>query len=125
MDRTQISDFEQLQAQLQGLYEDVATLTKKKPDDAVNQFKLGLINQVLERANAILGDKGRPFDDFVRFDPDVTPTNSDVLVALSQYLNCLEKLRADNLDHDYRGWFWRVEGGGLRIVTAPPRKLKY
>ncbi len=44
MNREEISEFEQLQAQLQSLYIEVGTLSKKKPNDAVNEFKLKLIN---------------------------------------------------------------------------------
>lgn len=125
MNRDEISAFEQAQAQLQSLYTELGSLSKKKPDDAVNEFKLKLINQVLESADAILGEGNRPFRDFVRFDADNFPTNSDVLLILSQYLNCLEKLRADNATEEWDGWHWLVDGEMSDIRTSPPRKLKY
>ncbi len=125
MNADEISEFEQLQAQLQSLYTEIGALSKKKPDDAVNEFKLKLINQVLEKANSILGEQNRPFDDFLHFNLDDVPTNSDVVLILSQYLNCLEKLRADNIKTKFDGWYWVVDGGISNIRTAPPRKLKY
>jgi hypothetical protein len=127
MNSDEISEFEQLQAQLQSLYTEIGALSKKKPDDAVNEFKLKLINQVLKRANSILGEQNCPFDDFLYFNSDSIPTNSDVVLILSQYLNCLEKLRADNITQQARdnNWYWVIDGKISRIRTAPPRKLKY
>lgn len=125
MNREEIGEFEQLQAQLQSLYIEVGTLSKKKPDDAVNEFKLKLINQVLKRANTTLGEENRPFGDFLQFDADNVPTNSDAVLILSQYLNCLEKLRADNARQQLGDWYWLVDGEVSNIRTSPPRKLKY
>lgn len=121
----EVSEFEQLQAQLQSLCTEIGALSKKKPDDAVNKFKLSLANQVLERANSTLGESKRPFADFLRFDSDDVPTNSDVLLVLSQYLNCLEKSRADNVQRYGDSWYWTINGTRSDIPTAPPRKLKY
>jgi hypothetical protein len=112
MQESDISRFERLQAQLQSLYTEIGVLAKNKPGDALNKFKLGLINKVLEEANTILDDESRPFGEFTQFDEDDMPTNSDVLLILSMYLNGLEKLR-------------RVDGKVSDIRTGPPRKLKY
>ena len=125
MDIEKISEFEQLQAQLQSIYMELGALSKKKPDDAVNVFKLNIINAILEKANVILGDESRPFDNFLHFDLDAVPTNSDVVVILSQYSNCLEKLRADNILRGFERWYWVIEGEISGIPTAPPRKLKF
>jgi hypothetical protein len=129
MQESDISRFERLQAQLQSLYIEIGVLAKNKPGDALNKFKLGLINKVIEEANTILDDESRPFGDFTKFDEDDMPTNSDVLLILSMYLNGLEKLRADNItsdDYDRPNhWYWRVDGRTSDIRTDPPRKLKY
>lgn len=128
MQESDISKFERLQAQLQSLYTEIGVLAKGKPGDALNKFKLKLINKVLEEANTILDDESRPFGDFTQFDEDDLPTNSDVLLILSMYLNGLEKLRADNITADeYRPgqWYWLVDGRSSDIRTGPPRKLKY
>jgi hypothetical protein len=99
------------------------TLSKKSPNDALNKFKLGLVNSVLKKANLLLGAERRPFADFESFDEAVIPSTSDVLVVVSQYLSAFEKLRAENIDDDHEGWFWRVPEGGRRIPTGPPKKL--
>jgi hypothetical protein len=54
------------------------------------------------------------------------PTNSDVVLVLSQYLSCLEKLRADNIQQTYKdNWHWKIQAGGEDIKAAPPKKLKH
>jgi hypothetical protein len=121
--REEIDVFERLQAQLKGFYDEMQTLVKKSPNDGVNTFKLGLINKALVPANDFLGADRIPFDDFSQFDKDAMPSNSDVLMVLSQYLNCLDKIRADNVVLKYRSWFWLVDGVESDIRTGPPKKI--
>ncbi len=124
MNKSDISTFEQVQSQLQSLHSEIGSFAKKKPDDAINLFKLKLINQVIAKANGIL-DKGKPFNDFDKFDEEGLPTNSDVVLILSQYLNCLEKLRADNISRTIGDkWYWDINGKQSNIPTAPPKKIK-
>lgn len=74
MDLKDISLFEKLHAQLEGLYTEVGLLSKKKPDDAMNAFKLKIINKILTPLNELLGDKHKPFEDFHLFDEESLPT---------------------------------------------------
>ena len=87
----EIEDFMKLAAQLEGMLREFAELSKKKPNDGVNTFKLTLVNKLLDTANGILDVTDRPFEDFERFDPDNLPTNSDVLMILSQYRACMRR----------------------------------
>ena len=52
----QIADFEKILAQLKSFYDDTNVLVKKNPREEMNTFKLKLINKVLVKANAIVGD---------------------------------------------------------------------
>jgi hypothetical protein len=114
-----VDQFEKVSAQLDGLYQELAILVKKSPNDA---FKIKLINSTLLQANKLLGKRYKPFDDFEQFDIDTLPTNSDVAFIISQYMECAEKLRADNISSEFGEWYWR--GKSPRIRTAPPKKLK-
>lgn len=58
-------------------------LSEKKPNDAVNEFKLNIVNNVLAEANKELGKN--PINGFTQFDTDTMPTNSDVLFVLALY----------------------------------------
>lgn len=70
------------------------TLSGKKPNDVVNEFKVKYVNQTLADANAVLGED-KPYKDFDLFCDEELPTNSDVLMMLSLYVDKLT-------DHAYK-----------------------
>ena len=92
MNKQQVETFLKLQPQLKSAYDEITLLSKKKPTDALNEFKLKFINSILSRANEILEDKYKQFpDDFTLFNKNDMPNNSDVVFILSHYLSALEK----------------------------------
>lgn len=106
--------------QLDGMYAEVSQLAKKSPNDAVNAFKIKLVNKLLAAANGVLGDTYRPFAEFNQFDADDVPSNSDVTVILKQYVVQVEAYRSDNVTiHDYK-WVYRVGGEPSAIKTQKP-----
>jgi hypothetical protein len=127
MNTEQVESFIKLQPQIQSAYEEISLLSKKKPDDPLNKFKLRFINGMLSIANTLLGDSGKPFpDSFDQFDEDDMPTNSDVVFVLSNYIECLETLRCDNIQQETpfpHKWYWIVSGKRSSIET-PRATLK-
>lgn len=110
MNDQQVEIFLKLQPQLRSAYDEIALLSKKKPTDSLNKFKLKFINSILSRANKILEDTYKPFpEDFTLFDEDDMPNNSDVVFILSHYLTSLEKLRCDNIEYDDYDWYWLID----------------
>lgn len=103
MNEKQIDSFEKAQTQLQSLHAEIGALAKKSPNDALNEFKLNFVNQSFAKSNEVLGKQYRPFADFEQFDNNKMPTNSDITMMLGQYLGCMEKLHADNVDR-YGKW---------------------
>ena len=127
MTKEQVDTFEKLQAQLGGLHTEISALSKKSQNDALNKFKLKFVNQILSDANLFLGEKYKPFNDFDLFDENDMPTNSDAAMMLTQYLNCFEKLRADNIkmaDSFPYHWLWLVDGRQSSIRTVTPNIIK-
>ena len=121
-----VQTFEKLNAQIEALHSEIGALSKKSPNDALNKFKLTLINGLIREANALLTGDYKPLQGFELFSEDDIPTNSDVTMVLAQYLNCLEKLRADNIqqkEYSVR-WYWIINKRVSNIETAPPRKLR-
>lgn len=113
--------FLKLQPQLKSAYDEIALLSKKKPTDSLNIFKLKFINSILSRANEILEDKYKPFpEEFTLFEEDVMPNNSDVVFILSHYLTSLEKLRCDNIVYSHYKWCWVIDGRAISQETNPP-----
>jgi len=70
-------------------------LSKKKPNDSVNKFKLKFVNYLFNQANEILLENRFPDKDFRLFDEDELPSNSDVVMMLTQYSNALDRLYND------------------------------
>lgn len=126
MTQEEVDLFEKLQAQLEGLYNEISALSKKSQNDALNKFKLKFVNQILTESNVLLEDDYRPFTDFSTFDENDMPTNSDVAMMLTQYLNCFEKLRVDNIRKNLnfpQYWYWIVDTKLSDSRTHPPTKL--
>jgi hypothetical protein len=124
MKRKDVDRFEKTVAQLEALHSEISVLLKKSPNDALNQFKLTLVNSVVQEANNLLGNTYKPFPDFLTFDQDAVPSNSDVTFILAQYLNCMEKLRSDNIYILHGQWHWRMDDDKTEIRTSAPKKLR-
>jgi len=126
MTQEEVDLFEKLQAQLEGLYNEISALSKKSQNDALNKFKLKFVNQILTESNILLEDDYRPFADFSTFDENDLPTNSDVAMMLTQYLNCFEKLRVDNIVKELKFpqyWYWIVDKKRSDSRTHGPKNL--
>src|SRR5947199_10796192 len=108
--RAEVEDLEKLIGQLQGLHSEMTSLAKKSPNDAVNSFKLGLINRVLEAGNGVLGEKYRPFPDFNVLDSEDVPSTSDVAIILAQYMEEAERYRSDNVRWHAGSWQYVIGG---------------
>jgi len=120
MDKQQVETFLKLQPQLKSAYDEIALLSKKKPTDPLNKFKLKFINSILKRANDILDNKYQPFpEEFTLFDEADMPNNSDVVFILSHYLTSLEKLRCDNILYSDYKWVWIINGKKSEQETNP------
>lgn len=124
MTEESIHQFEKTEGQLSGLYKEISLLSKKNPNDLINKFKLKFINQTLKESNDLLGDKYKPYATFEIFEEDNLPTTSDVTMILEQYLNCLEKLRCDNIKYEYGEYYWLIDNKISKIETHRPSKLK-
>ncbi len=127
MTKDVIDKFIKTNTQIEGVYAELTILAKKSPDSPLNKFKVQLINRIIISANEILGTDNLPFPDFIGFDEVELPSNSDAVLVVGQYLNCLEELRAQNIvEDDYHEgeWFWSVDNKQSDIRTAQPKKLR-
>lgn len=123
MNKKDVDVFEKLSGQLLSVYEEVSLLSKKNPNDAVNKFKLQLINKLIDDSNIFLTKSYKPFDDFNNFNEDDMPQNSDIVFILSQYIQCFEKYRSDNVRQELGTWYWILNNGG-KMRTVKPQRLK-
>jgi hypothetical protein len=123
--RQKADELEKLMGQLEGIHSEISVLAKKSTSDGVNDFKLKIVNAVVQKCNEMLGEQYRPIGSFEQFDADQVPSNSDVTFVVSLYILALEKLRSDNISiDDYGGtWSYDLEGGGS-MPAASPAKLR-
>lgn len=106
----QVSIYGRVHPALKSLLDEMRELSKKQPDVAVNKFKLGFVNEKLQEANLVLKDDWRPLKTFLQFDLAALPTNSDVVIILSQYLGSLNRWRSEHTQRDHlRNLVWKTE----------------
>lgn len=118
----QVARFDRLLHQLRELYNELSNLSKKAPDGAVNKFKLSIINEKLSETNELLGVDFMPSRQFTVFDVDGLPTNSDVVMMLSQYLDSLEAWRSGRIHKDGYDWYWNTDDGVSIEAAGPPSR---
>ena len=123
MKKDEIELFDKVQSQMEEMYNEVSILSKKSQNDALNEFKLHFVNNLLEDANRLLNEKYKPFNEFKQFDKDKIPTNSDVVMVLSQYLACLEKMKIDNIESSLGTCYWKIDNKVSNIKTNRPKRF--
>ena len=124
MKRADVDLFEKLVAQLNGFHQELSISAKKSQKEPVSLFKLNFVNGVLRQCNNLLGENYRPFPDFEDFSSDALPSNSDVTFIISQYIECAEKFRSDNIQYVLaEGWLWKLDDSNERMRVTPPKRL--
>jgi hypothetical protein len=119
-----VQDFERLEQQLHSMLTEMSELSKKRANDGLNKFKLKLVNVLLEGINKFLGEQ-RPFKEFETFDENDLPTNSDVVVMLSQYAAAIFQHRVENTELRGIKWYWPLPGKEGAVETGSPDDFKY
>ncbi len=115
--------FEKNERQLHVFYREVSALSRKSPNDAVNKFKLGLINACLRGLNLAIGN---PLEGFESFEESLLPSNSDVGVVLGQYVATVYAFRIANTGKAATkdGYFW-IANGQPMLKTREPEYFKF
>lgn len=124
MNQQEVEAFRKMAAQLDALHLEALAASKKSPDKPVSAFKVNLANSVLEQAKRVLGSSA-PAMDFVKFDKDDLATNSDLSFIVTQFVECAEKVRSENIQRRGNGtWYWYISGAFSDIVAAAPKGVR-
>lgn len=115
-----IQELEKLIGQLKSLHAEIGLLGRKSPNDAVNDFKLKMINRTVERANALLGSEFVPYEGFKGFEKDDVPSNSDVTMVISQYLEEAERYRSYHVVMSKGRYVYKVGDSVTDVHAASP-----
>ena len=119
----EIEMLEKLIGQLKGLHTEIGALAKKSPNDAVNSFKLKLVNKILEMGSTVLGEKYKPFEGFDNFEEDDAPSTSDVTMVVAQFIEEAERYRSDNVKWHGGRWRYILNGQPSEVESGPPTKI--
>src|ERR1039458_1565063 len=119
-----VEAFIKLERQLQFSRKEIAELSKKKPNDGVNKFKLGHLNTMLRSANKLLSDD-LPLQGFTEFDVDQVPSNSDVLFVLAQYTDAIYRFRGRNTHNSGGSNIWKLSDVRVTVAADNTYEFKY
>ena len=87
-----IEDYSLLKDMLRAQKQEFDLLSKKKSDGTLNKMKIKMVNRVLEPLNELL--KNEPSHKFLDvLNEDEMPTNSDVVLIISQYEEALQNFK--------------------------------
>lgn len=106
-----IEDYSLLKDMLRAQRQEFNLLSKKKSDGQLNKMKIKMVNRVLEPLNELL--KNEPSHKFLDvLNEDEMPTNSDVVLIISQYEKALLNFKNNFflIDKNYTDEF----GDGLK-----------
>ena len=98
-----IEEYKLLKGMLEAQGEELGILSKKKSDEQLNKMKIKIVNRVLEPLNELLkNESSHPFLDILN--EEDMPTNSDVVLIISQYEKALLDFKNKYflVDKDYR-----------------------
>jgi hypothetical protein len=123
MNEQEVEEFRKMAAQLDALHQETTAASKKHPDKPVSKFKVNLANSVLQIARKALGTSA-PALDFEQFDIDDLPTNSDLSFVVTQFVECAEKLKAQNIRRYNGMWYWEISDASTDIVATAPKGVR-
>ena len=88
----QVVKFKMLNELADSIYTEMKEFSKKKPDDALNKFKVKNVNRVLTQLKDFL--KNEPTFNFLDLlDDESLPTNSDAILIIGQFKASMDNFR--------------------------------
>lgn len=97
-----IKNFEMLDELSNSIYIEMKEFSKKKPDDALNPFKVKNVNRVLIQIKEFLSDQPTVlFLDLL--DDETLPSNSDAILIIGQFKAAMDNFRK-KYQNNFRKW---------------------
>ena len=122
MNATTAKLFDKTEAQLEAIHQEIGQISKRKPDESLNEFKVALINDILAIANQLLTEKYKPLQNFELLSSSSLPTASDVVFICAQYLKAMDEFRFDHTFLEIGECYWRTDSQTTRIKTKISKK---
>ena len=99
--------YEILFSMLNAILVEMKALSQKKPDDALNEFKIKGVNKILEKVKELLSNE--PTVEFLEpLDEETLPKNSDAVFMIAQFKSAMEQFKTKYYTWD-GDWDWRID----------------
>lgn len=100
---------------LESAYVEMKDFSKKNPDGALNDNKVKRLNRILKDIKDILVDE--PTASYLDIlDDEMLPSNSDVVLTMSQYRSAMENFRKKyRVYHDFH-YHWHTSDGEIKAI---------
>ena len=100
---------------LESAYVEMKEFSKKNPDGALNDNKVKRLNRILKDIKDILVDE--PTASYLDIlDDEMLPSNSDVVLTMSQYRSAMENFRKKyRVYHDFH-YHWHTSDGEIKAI---------
>lgn len=110
--KAEVMKFIMLYDFLESAYVEMKDFSKKNPDSALNDRKVKSLNRILKDIKEILANE--PTASYMDIlDEEMLPSNSDVVLTMSQYRSTMENYRKKyRLFHDYH-FHWHTTDGKM------------
>ena len=102
---------------LESAYVEMKDFSKKNPDGALNDNKVKRLNRILKDIKDILVDE--PTASYLDIlDDEMLPSNSDVVLTMSQYRSAMENFRKKyRVYHDFH-YHWHTSDGEIKAIEV-------
>lgn len=110
--KAEVMKFIMLYDFLESAYVEMKDFSKKNPDSALNDRKVKSLNRILKDIKEILANE--PTASYMDIlDEEMLPSNSDVVLTMSQYRSAMENYRKKyRLFHDFH-FHWHTTDGEI------------
>lgn len=92
---SEVVEFKMLQELIDSVYTEMKEFSKKKPDEALNKFKVKNVNRILIQIKNFLSEE--PTSDFLDIlDDETLPSNSDAILVIGQFQAAMSNFKKKN-----------------------------
>lgn len=85
-----VSNYQMIKPMIVSMYNEMKTLSAKKQDGVLNNFKIKTISKIINSARELLSEEPTlSYLDII--DEEMLPQNSDVVLILSQYIDAFNQ----------------------------------
>ena len=100
---------------LESAYVEMKDFSKKSPDTTLNARKVKSLNRILNDIKNILVNEPT-FSYLYLLDEEMLPSNSDVVLMMSQYRSAMENYRKKYRTYQNYSYYWNTTEGDIKAI---------